>query len=140
LTEEEALFELSVSDRAKGSLGDDYARDIPQVSGLFVHQVANQELPPALATAISRRLAQTTLAVALAVVTSSATALDFTVNSTGDGADASPGDGQCATDFLGSICTLHAAICHQVDCEEPGVASYHQRAHDFRLRRRWHSE
>jgi uncharacterized repeat protein (TIGR01451 family) len=38
-----------------------------------------------------------------------ASALDFTVNNPGDAPDAII-DGQCGTDFLGSICTLRAAI------------------------------
>lgn len=45
--------------------------------------------------------------VALALA-SPANAATFTVNSTGDGADANPGNGVCAT--AGSVCTLRAAI------------------------------
>lgn len=39
-----------------------------------------------------------------------AAAATFTVNSTGDGSDASPGNGACATSGGGSVCTLRAAI------------------------------
>jgi CSLREA domain-containing protein len=48
------------------------------------------------------------LATAPAAVTPTSAATTFVVNSTGDAADASPGNGVCAT--AGAVCTLRAAI------------------------------
>src|SRR6185369_6141371 len=51
------------------------------------------------------RIAAVAFAIALPVAAHAAT---FTVNSTGDGIDATPGNGICATS--GNVCTLRAAI------------------------------
>jgi CSLREA domain-containing protein len=48
------------------------------------------------------------LVLALALLAAPARALTFVVNNTGDGGDAAPGDGTCATS--GAVCTLRAAI------------------------------
>jgi len=48
--------------------------------------------------------------LALLAFAGAAQAATFTVNNTGDGTDAVPGNGACATTLTGSVCTLRAAI------------------------------
>src|SRR5436190_21358519 len=67
-----------------------------------------------------RPLAAAALLLAAAVALCAATGVDtaqqapfpeiFVVNSTGDGDDAFPGDGQCETAVGNGVCTLRAAI------------------------------